>query len=76
MSRVLEVRQLPLEERRCKEAGNVIIDTGIVDVNGYPEGVVFFAKDVKDITWKGNTCIITHKLGEVIIAIYGGQNEV
>lgn len=55
---IAEVRHLPPDERidadeAClRRQGNVILARGTVDVQGRPEGLVFWARDVKAVEWK------------------------
>ena len=49
---VAEVRHLPPDERIDANEGNVILAKGTVDVQGRPEGLVFWARDVKAVEWE------------------------
>lgn len=48
--RVAAVRHLPPSER-VDDDGNVILDAGTVDAEGRPEGMVFWARDVRAVEW-------------------------
>jgi sensor histidine kinase regulating citrate/malate metabolism len=56
--RVAEVRHLPPDERIDADEGNVILDAGTVDVEGRPEGIVFWARDVVAVEWEKRGAVL------------------
>lgn len=48
---VAAVRHLPPDERIDADEGNVILTKGTVDTEGRPEGLIFWARDVKAVGW-------------------------
>lgn len=48
--RVAAVRHLPPGER-VNDDGNMILDAGTVDAEGRPEGMMFWARDVRTVEW-------------------------
>lgn len=70
------VYHLPPSERVTDEKGNVIIANGEYDVEGRPEGVTFWARDVESIEWSDSGVLITSDKGTFYLVFLDEDGEI